>query len=115
LQESYAGNFQAYQIGWSGRIDVDGNTYAFLHTGQRNNVGDYSNPIVDHALDQGRILQAIAQRNAAYKTMWEQERQDLPIIYLYTLKNTPAMTARLEGFRPIPDGLIRLQGLSMGK
>ncbi len=115
LQELYAGNFQAYLIGWSGRIDIDGNTYAFLHTGQRNNVGDYSNPIVDHALDQGRILQAIPQRNTAYKTMWEQERQDLPIIYLYTLKNTPAMTARLEGFRPIPDGLIRLQGLSIGK
>lgn len=115
LQESYAGNFQAYQIGWSGRVDIDGNTYAFLHTGQRNNVGEYSNPIVDHALDEGRTVSAIPQRDTVYKTMWDQERQDLPIIYLYTVENTPAMTARLQGFRPIPDGLIRLQGLYMEK
>ena len=25
-------------IGWSGRVDIDGNTYQFLHTGQGNNV-----------------------------------------------------------------------------
>ena len=31
-------------IGWSGRVDVDGNTYQFLHTGQGNNASHYSNP-----------------------------------------------------------------------
>ncbi len=115
LQELYSGNFQAYQIGWSGRVDIDGNTYAFLHSDQRNNVGNYSNPIVDKTLDEARTFTDAGQRNALYKQMWEQERQDLPIIYIYNPKNTPAMTAKLKGFRPIPDGMIRLQGLEMEK
>ena len=115
LQQSYDGNFQAYQIGWSGRVDIDGNTYAFLHSGQRNNVGDYSNPIVDQMLDQARTITDIEQRQSMYAKMWQQERQDLPIIYLWTSKNTVGMTAKLSGFDPVPDGMIRLQGLQMEK
>ncbi len=115
LQQSYDGNFQAYQIGWSGRVDIDGNTYAFLHSGQRNNVGDYSNPIVDQMLDQARTVTDIEQRQSMYAKMWQQERQDLPIIYLWTGKNTVGMSAKLSGFDPVPDGIIRLQGLQMEK
>ena len=44
-----------------------------------------------------------------------QERQDLPIIYLYSPVNIVGMNAKLTGFRPIPDGLIRLQGVSVTK
>ena len=32
LQASQRGDYQLYLIGWSGRVDVDGNTYQFLHT-----------------------------------------------------------------------------------
>jgi peptide/nickel transport system substrate-binding protein len=115
LQESYQGNFQAYLIGWSGRVDIDGNTYAFLHSGQRNDVGDYSNPVVDSTLDQARATTDIGQRRALYTKMWDQERQDLPIIYLWNPKNTVGMSARLTGFDPVPDGIIRLQNLRMEK
>jgi peptide/nickel transport system substrate-binding protein len=115
LQQSYQGNFEAYLIGWSGRIDIDGNTYAFLHSGQRDNVGNYSNAIVDQMLDQARTVTDIEQRQALYAKMWEQVRQDLPIIYLWTPKNTVGMTAKLTGFQPVPDGMIRLQGLQMEK
>ena len=41
-------------IGWSGRVDIDGNTYQFLHSGQGNNAGHYSNPTVDKLLDEAR-------------------------------------------------------------
>lgn len=115
LQQSYDGNFEAYQIGWSGRVDIDGNTYAFLHSGQRNNVSDYSNPVVDQALDEARTITDVEQRQALYAKMWVQEREDLPLIYLWTLKNTVGMTAKLTGFNPVPDGMIRLQGLTMEK
>ena len=84
LQQSYDGNFELYQIGWSGRVDIDGNTYAFLHSNQRNNVSEYANPVVDQALDQARLITDVAQRRELYAKMWEQERQDLPIIYLWT-------------------------------
>src|SRR5689334_889590 len=42
LQASQRGDYELYLIGWSGRVDVDGNTYQFLHTGQGNNASHYS-------------------------------------------------------------------------
>jgi peptide/nickel transport system substrate-binding protein len=42
-------------------------------------------------------------------------RHDLPITYLYSPRNIVAMSAKLQGFRPIPDGMIRIQGMEMAK
>ena len=46
---------------------------------------------------------------------WMALRRDLPITYLYSPRNIVAMTAKLQGFRPVPDGMIRVQGLEMAK
>ncbi len=115
LTASQAGTFQAYMIGWSGRVDIDGNTYAFLHSKQGNNVSHYADATVDRLLDEGRGLTDPAKRNAAYAQMWTQLQQDLPITYLWTPDNIVGMSAKLTGFRPVPDGMIRVQGLEMGQ
>jgi len=115
LAASARGEFQAYLIGWSGRVDIDGNTYAFLHTGAAGNDGHYSNATVDKLLDEARGMTDLAQRKAAYAQMWPQLRQDLPITYLWIPTNIVGMSAKLTGFRPVPDGMIRLQGLALGK
>jgi peptide/nickel transport system substrate-binding protein len=41
--------------------------------------------------------------------------KDLPIVYLHNPKNVVGMSARVTGFRPVPDGLIRLQGVELAK
>ena len=115
LQAAHQGQFQAYLIGWSGRPDIDGNTYQFLHTGQGNNDSRYSNPIVDKLLDEGRGTVDLAKRKPIYAEMMQQERKDLPFTYLWTPSNIVGMSAKLTGFRPLPDGMIRLQGLEMSK
>jgi peptide/nickel transport system substrate-binding protein len=115
LQASTRGDYQAYMIGWSGRLDIDGNTYAFLHGGQANNVSHYANPTVDKLLDEGRGMTDLAKRREVYAKMWQQEAQDLPITYLWIPRNIVGMSAKLQGFRPVPDGMIRLQGLEMAK
>ena len=115
LQAAHQGQFQAYMIGWSGRPDIDGNTYQFLHSGQGNNDSHYANPTVDKLLDEGRSTVDLAKRVPVYADMLEQERKDLPITYLWSPSNIAGMSAKLQGFRPIPDGMIRLQGLEMGK
>jgi peptide/nickel transport system substrate-binding protein len=107
------GAYQAYLNGWSGRADADGNTFQFLHTGQGNNFTGYSNPVVDRLLEEGRATTDIGQRRAVYQQVWEGLRRDLPITFLYSPRNIVAMTAKLNGFRPVPDGLIRVQGLEM--
>ena len=115
LQASDRGDYELYLIGWSGRVDVDGNTYQFLHTGQGNNASHYSNPTVDKLLEDGRSLIDVAKRRPIYAQVFQELRRDLPLIYLYNPRITMAMTAKLQGFRPIPDGMIRLQGLEMAK
>jgi peptide/nickel transport system substrate-binding protein len=113
LQAGYAGDFQAYMIGWSGRADPDGNMWQMLHTGGTFNYGHYSNADVDKALDDARTVAAMDQRRAFYTKVWDQERKDLPLIYLWIGKNIVGMKQALTGFRQVPDGLIRLQGMEM--
>ena len=115
LTASQAGTYQAYMIGWSGRLDIDGNTYAFLHSKQGNNVSHYADATVDQTLDEARGLTDLAKRKAVYAQMWTQLQQDLPITYLWTPNNIVGMSAKLTGFRPVPDGMIRVQGLAVGK
>ena len=115
LQAATQGNFESYLIGWSGRSDPDGNLYQFLHTGVGQNDGRYSNPIVDDMLDKARQVSGVAERRALYAKMWAQERTDMPLIYLWSPVNIVGLSAKLTGFHPVPDGMIRLQGLEMGK
>ena len=57
----------------------------------------------------------MAKRSAAYGQLWPELRRDLPLTYLYNTRNIVAMSAKLNGFRPVPDGMIRVQGLEMAK
>ncbi len=115
LQAAYAGDFQAYLIGWSGRADPDGNMWQMLHTGGTFNYGHYSNAVVDKALDDARTVDKVDQRRGSYAKVWEQERKDLPLVYLWTGKNIVGMRKSVIGFQQVPDGLIRLQGVSMAR
>lgn len=115
LQAATQGNFETYMIGWSGRADPDGNLYAFMRTGVGQNDGHYSNTAVDEILDGARQVSGVTERRALYVKMWQAQRTDLPIIYLFTPVNVVGMSAKLTGFRAVPDGMIRLQGLEMGK
>ncbi|HEY4024936.1 MAG TPA: ABC transporter substrate-binding protein [Candidatus Dormibacteraeota bacterium] len=100
--------FQASLAGWSGRIDPDGNMYAFFHTGGSFNDGLYSNPQVDQLLEQGRATTDQAKRKPLY-----QEAQRIIVgdaAYVFTTDPaTPQITSRkVQGFTLIPDGINRL-------
>jgi peptide/nickel transport system substrate-binding protein len=108
-----AGNYQAFLNGWSGRSDADGNLWNFVHSGAPLNDTGYSNPSVDRWLEQARESTDIPTRLGYYTKIAQQLNVDLPHIYLYAPMNIVAMTRRLRGFRAVPDGMIRLQGLRM--
>ncbi len=113
LQAAYAGDFEAYLIGWSGRADPDGNLWQMMHDTGTFNYGHYKNADVDKALDDARTVASVEQRRAFYGKFWERERDDLPLIYLWAPANIVGMKASVTGFVQVPDGLIRLQGVSM--
>jgi peptide/nickel transport system substrate-binding protein len=113
FKQAQAGEFQAFLIGWSGRIDPDGNAYVFLHTKAPQNDGVYSNPEVDKGFEDARLISDPAQRKAIYQKVTGQVLKDEPIIYLYHRKLLIAHTTGLEGYRPMPDGLVRVVGLRL--
>src|SRR3984957_382095 len=113
FKQAQAGEFQIFQINWSGRIDPDGNAYVFLHTKAPQNDGVYSNPEADKGFEDARLITDPAQRKAIYEKVTGAVLKDEPIIYLYHRKLLIAHTIRLEGYRPIPDGLVRVVGLKL--
>ncbi len=113
LATTLAGDYVAYLNGWSGLLDADSNTWSFLHTGGALNISGYSNAGVDTALDQARTVTDPAARRALYARVWQQQAADLPILYLYTPRYILGARKQVQGYRVLPDGLIRLQGVSL--
>ena len=113
LNAALQGDFEASIGYWSGRIDPDGNMYAFLHSGAPLNEGHYSNAAFNSLLDQARQVTDVDTRRDIYQKAWTIAAQDLPITYLWTWKNIVGMSAKIQGFVPIPDGLIRVQELQL--
>jgi peptide/nickel transport system substrate-binding protein len=113
LKQAEAGEYQAFILDWSGRIDPDGNAFIFHKTKAPQNYSVYSNPDVDKALDDARLVTDLAQRKQIYEKMTKSILEDEPIIYLYHRRNLIAHTTRLEGYKAIPDGLVRVVGLKL--
>ncbi len=113
LKLSEDGQMQAFSLGWSGRTDPDGNLYAFIACKGTLNDGHYCNETVDKELAAARTTNDVSERKKHYEAMAQQSAKDLPIIYLYHPKWLYAMTPKLDGFAPIPDGLVRVKGLAL--
>jgi peptide/nickel transport system substrate-binding protein len=111
FKDATAGNFQVFQINWSGRIDPDGNSYVFFHSGAPQNDGGYSNPEADKLMEDARLIADPAARKAIYEKLTRIVLNDEPIIYLYHRKWLIAHIKKLEGYRQMPDGLVRVVGL----
>lgn len=114
LQAAQRGEFQTYLVGWSGRVDPDGNIFSFSRTGGGQNDGRYSNAEVDRLLDAARTELDVEKRKDLYAQVLRISLgQDANRIYLWHRKNIMAHTARLSGYRPVSDGMIRIQGMRL--
>jgi len=113
FKQAQAGEFQAFLIGWSGRIDPDGNSYIFMRSNAPSNDGGYSNPEADKLMDDARLITDPAQRKAIYEKLTKIVLNDAPLIYLYHRKLLIAHATKLEGYRQMPDGLVRVIGLKL--
>lgn len=115
LSEQTAGNYQASQIGWSGRVDPDGNIHQFMTCAGGINDSKYCNPAVDDLLNAARTTTDMAERKAKYDAALAILAEDMPIIYLYHQTWLWALAGKVQGFVPYPDGMIRLEGVSFAE
>ena len=102
-------DFQVTLGGWSGLLDPDSNSYAFLHTGSALNIAKYSNPHADQLLEQARMEGDTVKRRALYEQLWRQVHADLPLIYLWTTRNILGVSRKVQGVRLLANGLLPLQ------
>jgi len=113
LKQAEAGEYQAYLLAWSGRIDPDGNSYIFLKAGAPQNYSAWSNADADKALDNGRLATDQEQRKAIYEKLTKAVLDEEPILYIFHRKILIAHTTALEGYKQMPDGLVRVVGLKL--
>ncbi|MBV8919496.1 ABC transporter substrate-binding protein [Bradyrhizobium sp.] len=113
LKQAEAGEYQAFFLRWSGRSDPDGNSYIFLHSNAPQNYSFWSNAEADKALEDARLVSDLAQRKAIYEKLTKIVMEDAPILYLFHYKILIAHTTKVEGYAPMPDGLVRVVGLKL--
>jgi peptide/nickel transport system substrate-binding protein len=103
-----AGKYQLYRIGWSGRVDADGNITPFVQTKGSQNVAGYSDAEIDQWLNDARSTQDLGKRKELYGKVVGKLQQDAPLIYLYRQKNLTGVTSKAGQVKEFGDGLLRV-------
>jgi len=116
LTDNDDGKFQSFLIGWSGRVDPDGN----IHQIQTCRQGDSGSLNTTHACDEridallnkAREVTDLNQRRALYREAIDLFTARRNLIYIYHLNYIVAFPKNLKGYKAVPDGLIRIKGTS---
>lgn len=108
LESQNEGDFEAIQIGWSGRVDPHGNTFNFLSTGGGNNYSNYSDEQVDELLNEATTVIDEQERAQMYGEVVETIHEDVPIIYTHRIRNLTGMVNEVAGIEQYPDGVLRV-------
>jgi peptide/nickel transport system substrate-binding protein len=113
LNDSDAGKDQAFLIGWSGRVDPDANIFQFQTCGATLNTTQSCDEGLDVILNRAREVSDVAQRASLYRQAIDKfafARRN--VIYLYHLNYIVSYPKNMKGYKAVPDGLIRIKGVS---
>ena len=113
LDQADKGNFEAYVLAWSGRADPDGNLQSHLGCKAPLNYAGYCDEAANDLINKSRVTIDRGERQKIFDQVAAHVLKDRPIIYLYHRHWLWAYPNKLTGFRTVPDGMIRLQGLKM--
>src|SRR5499425_1970532 len=104
-------NFEMISFQWSGRPDPDGNTYQFYKTtpGTSFNWSGISNPQIDALLDRSREVSSQAERKKLFSDLTKILQDELPNIFIVHPIEPKAFSPKVQGYEPIPDGMMRFK------
>jgi peptide/nickel transport system substrate-binding protein len=108
LSKADAGTFDAFLIGWSGRVDPDGNIYGFVATTGTLNDSGYSSAHLDRFLNRARSASSTKARRAYYKAAIDQIINNRPLIYLDHPITYAGISKGVSGVTQYPDTLLRV-------
>lgn len=107
LDQAKAGGFEATQVGWSGRVDPDGNTTNLITTGGALNYGGLHDPVVDKAIEDAAATTDVAERRRLYTQALDRVAASHAVIYLYHERFYLGMNKKIAGVRIYGDGIPR--------
>jgi peptide/nickel transport system substrate-binding protein len=113
LTNGRKGDFEAYFTFWSGRPDPDGNVFTQSTCKGAQNDSHYCNAEVDALLTKARQVAAPAERKKLYDAANEIMLKDTFRLFLWHRRVFTGLSARVQGFTPHPDGIIRVKGLKL--
>lgn len=103
-------------IGWSGRLDPDGNTYDFVVTATPNNDSGYVNTKVDDLMKQQRVESDPAKRKALLLEAQQIYVVDDPARVWFGFGVSPIITVKkLTGMVSYPDRIPRFEAAQLAK
>jgi peptide/nickel transport system substrate-binding protein len=108
LNRADAGTFDAFAVGWSGRVDPDGNIYGFVATPGTLNDSGFTNSKLDYILNGARKSLSTKSRTTLYRAAMQIIHRQRPLIYLYHPVNYYGVTKKVDGVQIYGDGLIRV-------
>ena len=111
LDRLKSGDYQLALLIWSGRPDPDANVAMWVACDGFINWGQYCDPALDQILRRARSTTDANERARLYAQAAAIYLAARPYLFLYHLKWFWGVSARLDGFVPHRDGIIRLQGL----
>jgi peptide/nickel transport system substrate-binding protein len=103
------GKFDIFQIGWSGRIDPDGNIFDFHHSDGSLAYSGAQDAEVDKLLEAARTSTDIEERQQLYADALALIHERRNIIYLYHENLFTGLNADVVGIDFYGDGLLRLK------
>lgn len=109
LDQTEAGDFEAFQIGWSGRIDPDQNIDQFWSPESALNASGANYDDVLQLLSDARATTDPAERGRIYGELVAALQEHANIIYLYHQKVILGTRSNIEGIGFYPDGIVRLK------
>ena len=112
LKDDDDGKLQAFQVGWSGRVDPDGNIHMNQTCKGSLNTTLACDEKIDALLNRAREISDVDQRRALYREAIDMFSARRNIIYLYHLNYIVAFPKNFKGYKAVPDGLIRVKGTS---
>ena len=112
LTDDDNGKLQAFAIGWSGRADPDGNIHQFQTCGGSLNTTHACDEAVDALLNRAREISDQGERAKLYREAIEKIQARRNVLYVYHLNYIVAYPKNLKGYKAVPDGLIRIKGVT---
>jgi peptide/nickel transport system substrate-binding protein len=114
LTQAQKGDFDTFQVGWSGRLDPDQNIGPFYDPSSTLNYSGANDPTIMRLLNQERSTTDESARKAAFQKIVEEANKNNNIIYLYFPKVVLGYASSLHGIQYNADGLIHLKTAAFG-